>query len=1752
VDRDERAAIDLADFAGFRGEHRRRLADAVTNPLARRFPVGFVWGVATSAYQIEGAAHEDGRGESIWDEFTRRPGAIRDGSSGDRACDHYHRLDADLDLMASLGIRAYRFSMSWPRVQPIGEGPWNEAGFGFYERVIDGLIRRGIAPHLTLYHWDLPQALQVKGGWADRGIIDRFVRYAAEVGRRFGNRVASIATHNEPWVVAVLGHETGVCAPGQKSRKTAMQVAHHLLVSHGLALQVLRSGSCTAPLGIVLNQSPIHAATDSAADLAKARLDDGLLIRWYLDPLLRGAYPDDVMAHLAADAPRIEDGDMALIRQPLDFLGINYYTRAIAGRRQPDHMRREFTAMGWEVFPDGLRELLMRLHADYRLPPVYIMENGAAYPDQVSAGRVADVERIRYLSSHIAALADAIEGGVDVRGYFVWSLLDNFEWADGYSKRFGIVYVDYSTQQRICKDSAIWYQEFLSPGDTSMGLQLLSNGRYHVMVTGNGGGYSRWKNIAITRWREDATCDNWGTFCYIRDHASGAVWSTAHQPTRRRADHCDVVFEAGRAAVHRRDFDVDVETVIAVSPHDDVEVRRIRITNRAQSTRQLDVTSYAEIVLGDAGADTAHPAFQKLFVETEIVRDCEAILAKRRARSAAEHTPWMFHALVAEGRVPRSVSFESDRMQFIGRGRSSADPQALDRGGTLSNSAGSVLDPVAAIRCEVSLEPGQTSVVNLIMGVGDSRAECIALAQKYRNRQALDDVLTAAPLYARAMQTRLGATEADARLFTTLAFSILHAGPWLRAETRTLEKNAQGQSGLWRHGISGDLPIVLLQTGGADLAWARKLLDAHTYWALQGLLVDLVILAADPAGILSLIRSRAGDSGGIDKPGGIFVRSADAVPEADRILLQAAARVALDDRHGSLTAHIHDRLAGSVRTQGGKAARSGGDGAPAPSEQRDEPLPADLILQNGLGGFTADGRAYLMKIKKGHMTPSPWVNILANPVFGSLITESGSASTWSENAQEFRLTPWSNDPVGDANTEAFYLRDESSGEYWSPTLLPCPGATHYLTRHGFGSSVFTHNEGGVHSELIVYVAVDSPVKFAVLQVRNDSGRPRRLSVTGYVEWVLGGVRTKTATHVRTNFDMGSGAVFACNPYNTDFAGRTAFFAIDDAAAASWCADRREFLGSCGTLQSPAAMSEARLSGSVGTALDPCAAIRVPFELSEGQSQQIVFRLGAAASAEEAVRLLQDTRGTAAARAALAAVNSHWTRTLGAVQIETPDRALDVLANGWLVYQILSSRFWARNGFYQSSGAFGFRDQLQDVMALVHTTPALVRDHLLRCASRQFVEGDVQHWWHPPAGRGVRTLCSDDYLWLALATCRYVGVTGDTGVLDEPVHFLEGRPLKDGEESYYDLPRESSRSASLYEHCARAVNHGLRVGVHGLPLMGSGDWNDGMNLVGIEGRGESVWLGFFLYAVLTQFGELAKRRGDTLLASGCTSEALRLRGAIERSSWDGDWYRRGWFDDGSPLGTSRNAECRIDSIAQSWSVLSGAGDPVRSRRAMRAVDAQLVRRDAGLVQLLDPPFDRSDPNPGYIQGYVRGVRENGGQYTHAAVWTTMAFAALGDVERAWELMAMINPINHANSPQGIATYRSEPYVVAADVYALAPHVGRGGWTWYTGSAGWMYRLIVESLLGLTVQSGLLSVHPCIPKDWKSYRLEYRFHETSYAVTVSHIAAGETPGSTVDGVAVPGTAIRLINDQGMHVVAIKIPPPPEFSPDTAPGP
>ncbi len=1323
---------------------------------------------------------------------------------------------------------------------------------------------------------------------------------------------------------------------------------------------------------------------------------------------------------------------------------------------------------------------------------------------------------------------------------------------------------------------------FRSPGGARPAVQMLSNGRYHVMLSNAGSGYSRSGDLSVTRWREDATRDPWGSFCYLRDVASGEFWSTAYQPTAVEVDGYEAIFSDAKIEFRGRKRNFETHIEIAVSPEDDIELRRLRITNLSRKPRTIEVTTYAEVVLAPGISDELHPAFSNLFVQTELQPERQAIICTRRPRSLQEKPPWMFHLLKLHGAQGDAVSYETDRARFVGRGNDLRRPQALTGDEALSGSAGSVLDPVIAIRCRITLAPDQVATVDMVTGVGADREACDTLIDKYRDRRLADRVFDLAWTHSQVVRRQINASQADAQLYERMAGLVIHAHQALRADPSVLLQNRRGQPGLWGQAISGDHPIVLVRIAdAANIELVRQMVQAHAYWRLKGLTVDLVIWNDDQGGyrqqlqdqIMGLI-SAGVEAHVLDRPGGIFVRAAQQLPHEDRILLQSVARLIVSDANGKLAEQVRRPqprepvvpLLTAAPTQYelmpavpehaaiediDDAARDANAGAAvatgAVTDGAFDPWPFDPVVEpvamdNGLGGFSADGREYVIDLSPGRTTPAPWSNVLANPGFGCVVSESTPGYSWGENAHEFRLTPWHDDPVTDASGEAFYLRDEDSGHVWSPQPLPCRGEGDYRTRHGFGYSVYQHAENDIVSELWIYVDVHDAVKYSVLKLRNTGARRRRLSATGYVEWILGDLKAKTRMHVVCEQDADSGALTARNPYNSEFAGRMAFFDADgpdvDAQRRSFTADRVEFIGRNGSSRAPDALLREHLSGRLGAGLDPCAAIQLPLDLGPGQQSEIVFRLGMASDHGTALALARRVRGGEHAHDALDAVRVHWLRMLGGVQVETPEPGLDALANGWLLYQTIACRYFARSGYYQSGGAFGFRDQLQDSMAMLHAEPAFAREHLLRCAAHQFPQGDVQHWWHPPMERGVRTRCSDDYLWLPLVACRYIEATADETVLDEVVHYLEGRQVNPDEESYYDLPTQSGLREPLYQHCVRALDRALGLlGGRGLPLIRTGDWNDGMNRVGDGEQGESVWLGFFLYDVLTRFSSVAHARGDLLVAERYVQAATALRDNLDRHAWDGEWYRRAWFDNGVPLGSTQSDECRIDSIAQSWSVLSGAGKPERARQAMESLDKYLVRREAGLVQLLDPPFDKTPQDPGYIRGYVPGVRENGGQYTHAAIWATMAFARLGDHQRAWELLRMIDPGRHGNTPEAIARYKVEPYVVAADVYAVVPHTGRGGWTWYTGSAGWMYRLVIESLLGIHLEGKQLRIAPCIPTDWPDYRVRYRHGDTVYRIHVRQSRqAGERSRLSIDGVEQQGLVVPLGGEQGAHDVEV----------------
>jgi len=1250
---------------------------------------------------------------------------------------------------------------------------------------------------------------------------------------------------------------------------------------------------------------------------------------------------------------------------------------------------------------------------------------------------------------------------------------------------------------------------------------LLSNGRYAVMLTAAGAGYSRWRDIAVTRWREDASRDDYGSFIFVRDTADGRVWPAGGQPIGSDALSHEVIFGEDRAEFIRHDKDLSTILDVLVSGEDDGEVRRVSLANSGPDAREIELTSYSEVVLTTPSTDNAHPAFAKLFVVTEYLPEFGALLATRRLRSEGERPIWAAHFAVAEGEVVADPQYETDRARFIGQRPSVAAAAVVAEGLALSNTVGTVLDPIFALKYRVKVAPGKVARVAFWTLVAESRDELLNLIEKHHDRSAYDRAKTLAWTQAQVQLRHLDIKPAEAADFQRLAAPILYADPQFRAPSAAIIEGAGAQAGLWPHAISGDLPIVLLRIDDIqDIAQVRQLLRAHEYWRMKRLAVDLVILNEHASSYLqdlqiaieTAVRSSQSRPrfGAELAQGTVYMLRADLLSTEARALLRSVARVSLIARRGPIANQLTNQLVASqapVMPPRLADRRSTGMATSAAARSSAADISQHLECFNGLGGFDKNGREYVTLLEADANTPAPWINVIANPQFGFQVSAQGSGYTWAENSRENQLTPWSNDPVTDPCGEAFYVRDEQSGALFSPTAQPIRDGGLYVARHGHGYSRFEHQADGIAMDLLEYVPLADPIKISRLTLRNLSAVPRRLSVTRYSEWVLGTARGANAPFIITGHDDSNGMLLARNPWSSAFPGRVAFADLGGRQT-GWTADRREFLGRNSGPATPAALlAGATLSGITGAGMDPCSALQTSVELAAGESIEIVAFIGQCPSAEAARALVERYR-QADLDAVLLEVTEHWRTAVGAIQVKTPDRTMDIMLNGWLLYQTLACRIWARSAFYQASGAYGFRDQLQDGMALTFSRPEATRSHILRAASRQFAEGDVQHWWLPHSGQGVRTRISDDRVWLSFATATYIQVAGDLAILDEPVTFLEGPLLKPGEHDAFFQPMMAGDAAPLFEHCARGLDQCLELhGELGLPLIGGGDWNDGMNRVGEHGKGESVWLGWLLLRTIELFAPLADQRGtvaDAQRADRWREHAVALTDSLEEKAWDGEWYRRATFDDGTWLGSKDSDECRIDSIAQSWAVLSGAADPARAKQAMASVRKHLIREDEGLALLFTPPFDKTEKEPGYIKGYPAGLRENGGQYSHAAMWAMLAFAKLGDGDAACRMFKLLNPINHALTPEESRRYKVEPYVVAADVYGVAPHNGRGGWTWYTGAAGWMHRAGVEGILGIRREGEWLIVDPCISSQWPGFEATITLGETRYAIRVENPA------------------------------------------------
>ncbi len=1269
------------------------------------------------------------------------------------------------------------------------------------------------------------------------------------------------------------------------------------------------------------------------------------------------------------------------------------------------------------------------------------------------------------------------------------------------------------------------YRRFTSPHDRIPRTHILSNGNYAVMMTSAGSGYSRWRNIAVSRWREDVTCDSWGTYIYLRDVNNGNIWSAGYQPTCVEPDSYDVEFSEDRVEIARRDGSLVTALEVTVSPESDAEVRRVSITNLGSRVREIEVTSYSEIVLTHPAAHMAHPAFSKLFIQTEFLADTGTLLATRRRRLPHDEELWAAHLVTVDGESIGDIQYETDRACFLGRGRQIHSPISIVNGKPLSNTVGTVLDPIFSIRSRVRIHPGTTARVAFWTMVAPTRNDVLDLADKHHDSNSFERAVTLAWTQAQVQLHHLGVGSEEAHLFQYLANHILFSNSELRPRSEVLQRNHSGQSALWEQKISGDLPIVLVRIDDPEgLEIVKQLIRAHEYWQMKLLTVDLVILNEQPQSYIMDLQSaietilRTNESQLRPQherkatQGNIFVIRAELVSIDVRMVLQSAARAVLLSRNGSLSEQLHslEKSKPSAPRQHNSFPLNAKDWV----KEKLGTLRTELVhdetasqykgmeFSNGLGGFIENGKEYITVLNNEQWTPAPWINVIANQKFGFQVSAEGGGYTWSLNSRENQLTPWSNDPVSDRPGEVFYIKDEQNGDLWSPTILPIREKTgEYVAKHGQGYSRFQHTSHGIFLELFQYVPLNDSIKISRLTIKNNTQRNRRLSITAFVEWVLASSREFSVPFISTEIDPLTGAMFAKNPWRKEFSNRVAF--IDFAGRQlSWTGDRKDFIGRNGSLEHPIALSGiSPLSNRVGAGFDPCGALQTRIELKPNGEEEIIFFLGETGSKEEAQSLISRFR-TIDLDVVFKEVTKFWSDTLGLIQVKTPDRSMDIMLNGWLLYQTIACRVWARSAFYQAGGAYGFRDQLQDGMALAAIKPELTREHLLRAAGRQFSEGDVQHWWLPATGQGVRTRISDDPVWLPYVVAHYIEVTNDVTILEETIPFLEGPVIPAGENDLFFQPMISGDEGALFEHCARALDRSLSVGIHGLPLFGTGDWNDGMNKVGENGKGESVWLGWFLYTTLTHFAPLAIDRGEKKRAEIWLHHAIELKRSLEQHAWDGEWYRRGFYDDGTLLGSASNIECRIDSIAQSWSVISGAVDTVRASKAMMSMKEYLVRPKENLVLLFTPPFDRTSREPGYIKGYPPGIRENGGQYTHGALWSVIAFAMLGEGDTASELFSILNPINRTNSPEEVQRYKVEPYVVSADVYSEPPHVGRGGWTWYTGSAGWMFRAGLESILGFRLQGTTIFLDPCIPKEWKGFEVKYRFHTTLYKITVEN--------------------------------------------------
>ncbi|AQS12000.1 N,N'-diacetylchitobiose phosphorylase [Clostridium saccharobutylicum] len=1427
---------------------------------------------------------------------------------------------------------------------------------------------------------------------------------------------------------------------------------------------------------------------------------------------------------------------------------------------------------------------------------------------------------------------------------------------------------DFSAKNMYFEGESLIPRIFKGSNQNNPEVLLLSNGEYSSMITVTGSGYSKKNDMMLYRWKGNSTSDDSGMFFYVKNLNSNDYWSSTFEPCKNCGDKYIAEFNLDKAKFNRKDGNIETQMEIAVSPEENLEIRKITLNNLSDKGRSIEITSYMEITLATLSSDAVHPAFSNLFIQTEYDEKENILIGSRRGRVKGAKVPYIFHKVLANGDLEGSISYETSRINFIGRNRDLKSPLAMDNDKSLNNTVGTVLDPIMSIRCRIRLDGNSKKEIYYITGTTESKEEVIDICRKNKDAAQLEKVFENYSIETQLELKSLGIRSAQANIFQSLSSYIffLHSG---RKDREEYIKNiSKHQKDLWSYGISGDLPIVFLTIENEDdISLVTNILRFHYYMKIKGVKLDLIVynneeISYDEPLQKSIIQAinTSNESSALNKEGGIFLHNKATMDEQVKNLLIGISRLYINSKKGSISQQIknveelgvndddefsryrksvdeesyksnfntllnndeeeyvlqqdeeliekkakkleinrlekkskplnttykleiadevtptldddkdsikmtianlndgeieykeydHDEdyiekqdLIKGVATEAQESHKKIDLNKPNKEKVDEDFNMEDLDFFNGYGGFSKIDNSYLIKLSNFKNTPAPWINVISNDDFGFHISESGSSYTWCGNSRENKITPWSNDYIRDPLGEALYIRDDNTNDYFSITPKPVRDKGDYFIKHNFGYSEFKHTAYNIRGKLEVFAPKGEKVKIQKVTLENLSESDREISVFYYAKLVMGVYEYDSARYISTYIHGESkrnheenilerGFIRACNPYSEYFGKFNSYLTILGGEKISFTGDNKEFIGANGEISSPKALSEDNLSNMCGAIYDPCLAATTKITIKKGEKVQLLILLGEEEK-ENIKEVINKYEIEGNADRELDKVKEYWRHFLGNIQVKTPDKSLDYLLNGWLLYQTLSCRYLSRSAFYQSGGAYGFRDQLQDSMALGVVNPEIPKAQILRSASRQYVEGDVQHWWHPVVNSGIRTRFSDDLLWLPYVTAEYINSTGDYGILEETAPYLEDEPLREGEDERYTIVNQSSKEGTIYEHCLKAIEKSLKFGEYNIPLMGSGDWNDGMSTVGNKGKGESVWLGWFLYSILESFIKIANIKNDQETKAHYEERKEFIRENLEKNAWDGGWYRRAYFDDGTPLGSRENPECQIDSLAQSWAIISEAskirsGDELnenkfnsnpslnnsnnkyekecaeysqRAFEAMEAVDKNLVKNEKGLILLLAPPFDNSYLEPGYIKGYVPGVRENGGQYTHAAVWVILALTKLGLGDKAVRYYNMINPINHTKTELECTTYKLEPYVMAADVYIKEPHGGRGGWSWYTGASGWMYRVGIEDILGLKrVENKGYMINPCIPKAWGEFEIRIKNDREDYNIKV----------------------------------------------------